>query len=914
MNTNNVGLSLLLLAFSSLAFGQKKELDTSVYRSWPQTDAAAISPDGRYVAYLITNPMASANQLVIQSTISNWKISFATQVPINPNIFTSDSRFAVFMQRSETLVLIDLKVKKTDVLTGVKSSAIQAKGYWLTYQIDQRYILRNTSTGQQFSIDNAEKLDLPNQGNVIYYWTNSKSPKQKDLYAFDLASQQYKRIWTGIPTGSLIFSDVYNQLAFTGKSDSSSNNDIWYYQQSKDIKVNNLRFKDTDGQMRVSLQSVDGFDHNGTALSITIQKDTQLTPIKKINMVSLDVWSYQDYQLQSEQPSERSPGDPTMHALLGLHNPVIIQITHQNELIIAKSIPYTLVKWIDPRAGFEEFHARWNPYNGSRYYLVSNKDGSRKQLSIPLNAEINLSPLGEYVIFTNIAGHYCSYTTATGEVKDLTKDINTDWSVISISNPLTKYGPRSASNLLWTAGDRNFMICDRFDIWKVDPEGKKLPLNLTNGYGKHNHIRFDIADYSQNSVSDVKPLILRAFNTETKESGFFKLVSGISSDPVQLNMGPYVYYGPANGPWFGRDDCLVKASGTGLYLIGRMSTTASPNYFLTTDFKSFRPMSNVYPEQKFNWVKSELINWKQPDGAQLQGILYKPESFDPTKKYPLIFCYYEKVSDDLNLYITPEPTIKMLNAPFYAANDYLVFYPDIIKKPGEPGQSAFDAVISAASYLSKRSYVDSTRLGLYGMSLGAFETNYIITHSKLFAAAGSVSGMTDFICGSGELSDLGKGGSYQEHFAFGQPAMGQYLWENPELYLKNSPVAYANRVSTPVLIMANKLDARVSFNHGIEFFTALRILGKKAWLLQYDNGGHGIDFKDHPDDAIDFDVRLKEFYDFYLKSKPAPLWMLNGIPRYLKGTETGIELDTTGRTPGPGLPQLKEIQTNQMHY
>ncbi len=80
---------------------------------------------------------------------------------------------------------------------------------------------------------------------------------------------------------------------------------------------------------------------------------------------------------------------------------------------------------------------------------------------------------------------------------------------------------------------------------------------------------------------------------------------------------------------------------------------------------------------------------------------------------------------------------------------------------------------------------------------------------------------------------------------------------------------------------------------GVEMFLALRRLGKKVWMLQYDNGDHGVNGKD----AEDYTIRFTQFFDHYLKGAPAPRWMTEGIPANLKGIETGYEPDISGKAP-----------------
>lgn len=127
--------------------------------------------------------------------------------------------------------------------------------------------------------------------------------------------------------------------------------------------------------------------------------------------------------------------------------------------------------------------------------------------------------------------------------------------------------------------------------------------------------------------------------------------------------------------------------------------------------------------------------------------------------------------------------------------------------------------------------------------------------------------------------------------------MGASLWQRPDLYIKNSPVLRADKVSTPVLMMNNITDSDVPFAQGVEFFTALRRLGKVCWMLQYDKGDHSVSDRN----AQDLTVRMTQFFDHYLKGLPAPKWMVEGIPAKMKSIDNGFELEPAGVEPGRGL-------------
>jgi dipeptidyl aminopeptidase/acylaminoacyl peptidase len=113
-----------------------------------------------------------------------------------------------------------------------------------------------------------------------------------------------------------------------------------------------------------------------------------------------------------------------------------------------------------------------------------------------------------------------------------------------------------------------------------------------------------------------------------------------------------------------------------------------------------------------------------------------------------------------------------------------------------------------------------------------------------------------------------------------QSRIGKTLWENPELYIKNSPIFFADKVQTPLLMMNNDNDGAVPWEQGIEYFSALRRLSKPVWMLNYNGDAHNLEKWPN---RVDLSIRMKEFFDFYLKDAPEPTWMKIGIPAIDKG-------------------------------
>jgi dipeptidyl aminopeptidase/acylaminoacyl peptidase len=130
----------------------------------------------------------------------------------------------------------------------------------------------------------------------------------------------------------------------------------------------------------------------------------------------------------------------------------------------------------------------------------------------------------------------------------------------------------------------------------------------------------------------------------------------------------------------------------------------------------------------------------------------------------------------------------------------------------------------------------------------------------------------------------GSGMSRMFQYERTQSRLGKTLWENPGLYMENSPIFNMDKVNTPVLILHNDKDSAVPWYQGIEYFVALRRLNKPAWLLNYNGEPH---WPLKWPNRLDFNIRMEQFFDHYLMDGPKPEWMKNGIPAHQKKTNLG---------------------------
>jgi dipeptidyl aminopeptidase/acylaminoacyl peptidase len=305
------------------------------------------------------------------------------------------------------------------------------------------------------------------------------------------------------------------------------------------------------------------------------------------------------------------------------------------------------------------------------------------------------------------------------------------------------------------------------------------------------------------------------------------------------------------------------------------------------DSATARPMSRLNPQQAgYNWFSVELLRWKMLDGRMTEGLLYKPENFDPRKKYPVIFYFYERDVAERYQYIEPMPMRASINVAYYTSNGYLVVDPDIHYRTGQPGEDAYNSVLAAAAYMSRFPWVDSLHMGLQGHSWGGYQVAYLVTRTNRFAAAEAGAPVSNMTSAYGGIR-WGTGISRQYQYEKSQSRIGATLWQHPERFLKNSPLFRADKINTPLLILHNDKDNAVPWYQGIELFTAMRRLGKTVWLVNYNDELHGIMERRN---RKDWTIRMAQFFDHYLKGAPAPKWMISGIPATLKGIDWGLDL------------------------
>lgn len=533
--------------------------------------------------------------------------------------------------------------------------------------------------------------------------------------------------------------------------------------------------------------------------------------------------------------------------------------------------------------------------NYADLYQVDLKTGARKLVfkKQPMgNTGLRSSPNGSRALYWGTDGHWWVHDFATGTQKNITKSV-TGTSFVDVEDDHNNIVPPNYNALGWSKDNANVLLSDGWDIWKVPVDGGPA-VNLTVN-GKKEQIRYRTINTAWTlppgrrtaaaagaGIDLTKPLFISTYGEWTKKEGVSRV------DPTKPGATP-IFFEPASF-------AVQKARDAETFVMTKQTFTEYPNYWLAgPDLKPVRQLTDANPQMKdIAWSSgTKLINYTSDKGDKLQAAMYLPANFDPNKKYPMLVTIYEKRSQGLNRFVSPSET-RAPDPSIYTSNGYIVLDPDIVYKINDPGMSAVWCVIPAVKAAIATGNVDASNVGLWGHSWGGYQTAFLVTQTDIFSAAIAGAPLTNMVSMYGSVywnsgsTDAGIFESSQGRFK------GSFI-ENHEAYIRNSPVFFADKVKTPLIILHNDKDGAVDFNQGITYFNTLVNQKKDVILLEYMGENHGLA---RPANQKDYAGRMREYFDFHLKGAPEADWIKNGVPR-LKMDEHLLErknaADSTGR-------------------
>ena len=504
----------------------------------------------------------------------------------------------------------------------------------------------------------------------------------------------------------------------------------------------------------------------------------------------------------------------------------------------------------------------------SDVYRVDLDDGSRQLVAEKLEGGASLSPGGRYVVYYRTPDWFL-FDGETGETRNLTTGMTVPFANEDHDYPAPAPGYGVAD---WVEDDSAVLIYDKYDVWQFPTAGGEAPLRLTDGREQERIYRIVDLDpetpEDRDSLAPGADVLMTGYSDRLKHRGLFTARVGRAGvrELVEEQGKTYSF--------------VAKAEDADRIVFTRESYREFPDLW-TGDLdlaagrlahRAKRTDANPQIDQ-FGWGKAELVHWTSADGIPLDGVLIKPAGYEEGKRYPVLVYYYRFFTQ--RLYRFNEPVVNHRPSfPRYASHGYAVFLPDIRFEVGRPGLAATKCLVSGVQHLIEMGVADPKAIGLHGHSWSGYQTAFVITQTDLFAAAAAgapVSNMTSSYGGIRYDSGLARQFQYEET----QSRLGASLWENRDLYIESSPLFYADRIHTPLLIEAGDQDGAVPWTQSIELYLAMRRLRKPAYFLEYRGEPHHL--TKYPN-KVDYSIKMMEFFDHYLKGAPAPDWMAEGVP------------------------------------
>ncbi|MFC3414131.1 S9 family peptidase [Algoriphagus hitonicola] len=932
--TKQLVLLLAFLIYSGADAQQKRSLTHADYDGWESLGGEKITKDGKWVGYSISPqdgdaraeilPFNDPSKKTIIHRAQGWDFTPDDSFAVGKIVPQKDSVRVLKLKEtkkddmpSDSLFIFNLKAGEIEKMANVKSFAIpQEAGSWVAIHFEKekpakkdeadstakaekpkktdgtKLLVRTLNGEKSYEFDRVKSYSFSKEGEFLQYvLAEEDTLDNAAIHLLDLKTGESQTVHEGNTDYTRVtFSPKATYLTFISTNDSSKAEKPYYQlylTKTDEVALEELVNKDSQGILENGRLSSDAgirFSEEEDRIFFGVAEDyvdyayESDTTILDEERVSLDIWGWQDAEIQPMQLKNKSREENRSYtATMDLATRKITQLEDRevNNIILENKIErdFALV-WTD--APYRRNYS-WDIQIGRDVYMIDFATGEKTLVEKSLPGYPSLSPEGKYITwYANKDSTWVAYDIAQKNKINLTEGLDVVFYDELHDSPSL---PGSYSTAGWLENDEAILINDRYDIWKIDPRNPSQAVNITQGEGRANSIEFRrlTLDREEEFIDPKDPLYLTAFNEVTKQSGLYRSSINAQNAPKQILMSDHRYFG------------FNKAKDSDEITVRRSTYQENPDLHLgDLTLKNLRKVSNLNPQQAdVKWGSVELVSYLANDGTPLQGLLFKPENFDENKKYPMMVYFYERNSNGLHNYRAPAPSASTINIPYFVSNDYLVFVPDIKYDLGLPGPSAYNCIIPGVQSLVARGFVDADNMAIQGQSWGGYQVAYLITQTNMFKAAGAGAPVVNMTSAYGGIR-WGTGMSRMFQYEQTQSRIGGTLWEKPVYYLENSPLFFMDRVKTPVLIMHNDADGSVPWYQGIEMFMALKRLNQPAWLLQYNGEDHNLRQRKN---RKDLSVRLSQFFDHYLKGAPAPLWMTEGLPAVEKGKTLKYELE-----------------------
>lgn len=882
----------------SPAFAQNasKSLTVDDLVTWQRITDREISDNGKWVACKM-EPWEGDATVYLYAAQGQETATFS---PADKFAFSASSGYLVVTQTPGKSTVDSLKVLKTkedkmpmntlviysvagkkETIDSLKTFKLADEADWIAYQRgrkDSTLYVRSLDGSKTFQFPTVTDFQFAKKSGMLYY--TSAAEGEAGIFTLNPEKGSPALIKEGKGVfKQTTFDEKGERLAFLYCADKDSSYkalSLWLSEHNAPAKEiatrGNKAFPaewviNENGMLQFSKSASRLFF--GTSPEPRQKDTTQLAE----NRPNVQVWSWDEpVQYTVQNYNKEKDLKKSYQAVYNLGNGSIFQLANEelpniqlgNEgdaalALLSTSRPYSL-------------SSMWEARTRSDYYTVSLDNGERKQIAQADYGRFRLSPQGKYAYWYGETDS-CWYTIALAEGKRYRLTTPESFPAWDEENDVPNH-PYAHGAAGWTANDQNLLIYDRYDIWKFDPTAATSPINLTvNGRKEKLSYRLEQLDKEARFIDLGKPQLLKGFNETTKGYGFYNARLSAPAAPKTLLAGNYML----------RSINKAKNTDDVIYTMETFQQYPDIHYSTLAFKKSVQLTHGDKQQEGFIWGTAELVSWISLDGRPLEGVVYKPANFDPNKKYPMMVNFYERNSETLYNYRMPEPHRSTIDYHLYNSNEYVIFNPDIRYVDGYPGESCYNCLMPGITMMIAKGYINEKGIGAQGHSWGGYQVAYLATRTNLFSAIESGAPVVNMFSAYGGIH-WGSGMARSFQYEHTQSRLGATPWSSPLRYLENSPLFTMDKVQTPILIMHNDADGHVPWYQGIEYFVAMKRLGKPCWLLNYTGEPH---WPMHMANRIDFQRRMFQFFNHYLKNQKMPKWMSEGVPAVEQPFELG---------------------------
>jgi dipeptidyl aminopeptidase/acylaminoacyl peptidase len=842
---------------------QKKQLTESDYKLWGEMHFEKTAPNGSWVSYKMQYDSAMDTTFVRQ-TATEKTYCFPGGKKTS---FIGNNHF--ICRDNKQLQVLDLITGKRDFYPNDTQFAYSEKTNQLLLLAKKERLLKIIN------------LDNNTQQTIQRITAFALSPSQKEILLCRAENDKFSIGIIGLTRKTevkwILKNSVGNFDAMTWQEEGKAA--AFLSMPESDSKGFSLYFYNLEKQnlSKLNSQTQPGFpadkvwDKNMT-YPITISPDLQrvffgLSPKEMLSHKTagdtVEVWNGNDKWIY---PLEQRLGHFEESAVLAVWHPdtkKIIQITSPQlpKVMLTGSRDYAIVS--NPKEYEPQFEIE-----APRDFYIVNLDTGEKEIFLEKQNEFHLyilpSPSGKYVAYFK-ENNWWIYDIKLKKHTNITQKIGVPF----FGRVYILAGDSAYGTAGWSSNDKEILLYDQYDIWAVKPDGTSFR-KLTQGREKRIKFRINILmdyDLFVQNYDGFKSININLNDQQILSAEGHDEKTGFYSWRENTGLRQIVY----SDLYLDKIHSIKEGR---LYIYREQGFDFPPRLVLKNNLMERTIFQSNPHYRKYEWGSSELIKYYTSKAKELSGVLYYPSNYNPDKKYPMIVYIYEKQSQRLHRYSNPSLYEGSgFNPAVLTSRGYFVLCPDIEHEDGTVGEDAVDCTISATQNIIARNLVDPKKIGLMGHSFGGYETNFIITQTNLFAAAisgASISDINSFYFTVGwdlSISDMTR-------FNTQQWRMIQTPFENPELYTQNSPIANSANIKTPLLLWTGKEDWHVSWHQSIEFYMALRRLGKPVQMLLYPEEKHVLTKQKN---QKDLSFRISQWFDYYLKNDVSSDWITKTI-------------------------------------